>query len=115
MTGFSPAMSLGETHAAPVGRGELNERKRTMATLNLTAQHLYDLRTMTGFIGGNELHELFRQLVGEPSPKGDVLVDVADAVALCPALKEAFNYMPLAELRAAVKAAEDAAWAATAG
>jgi hypothetical protein len=36
----------------------------------LRAQDLYDLRELTGFISGEELHEVFRDLVGDPSPNG---------------------------------------------
>lgn len=36
----------------------------------VSAQDLYDLREMTGFISGQDLHELFDAVVGEPSPSG---------------------------------------------
>lgn len=36
----------------------------------VTAQELYNLRAVTGFCSGMELHELFKKLVGEPSPSG---------------------------------------------
>lgn len=43
------------------------------------AQHLYDLREMTGFISGEDLHELFREFMdGEPSPSGYLFVDIPD-------------------------------------
>lgn len=41
----------------------------------LIAQDLYDCRELIGEISGNELHSLFRDLAGEPSPKGATVVD----------------------------------------
>ena len=52
----------------------------------ITCQFLYDLRTLTGFISGSELHELFRKLVGTPSPTVRLPVDLARAEQLCPRL-----------------------------
>ena len=46
-----------------------NQRER------LAAQDLYDLRTMTGFCSGQDLHALFSEVVGEPSPSGKVQLD----------------------------------------
>ena len=40
----------------------------------LTAQVIYDLRELTGFVSGQDLHEAFRDLVGDPSPSGRVEV-----------------------------------------
>lgn len=34
------------------------------------AQNLYDLRECTGFVSGTDLHSVFRDLLGEPSPSG---------------------------------------------
>jgi hypothetical protein len=43
------------------------------------AQRLYDLREATGFISGNDLHELFRELCeGEPSPSGYTPVEIPE-------------------------------------
>jgi len=40
----------------------------------VTAQHLYDLRELTGFISGTELHDFFRAIAdGEPSPSGTII------------------------------------------
>jgi len=36
----------------------------------MKAQTLYDLRELTGFVSGNELHDMFDRLLGEPSPSG---------------------------------------------
>lgn len=35
-------------------------------------QEIYDLREVTGFISGNDLHDFFSELVGEPSPSGSI-------------------------------------------
>ena len=40
----------------------------------VSAQELYDLRELTGFCSGSDLHDLFLQVVGDPSPKGDVRI-----------------------------------------
>ena len=52
----------------------------------MTCQFLYDLRTVTGFISGSDLHELFQKLVGDPSPSGRVEIDLGKAEELCPEL-----------------------------
>lgn len=41
----------------------------------MIAQTLYDLRELTGFCSGADLHDLFRELTGEPSPSGFVEID----------------------------------------
>lgn len=38
----------------------------------MKAQLLYDLRQLTGYCSGTDLHEFFRQHVGDPSPSGKV-------------------------------------------
>lgn len=37
---------------------------------DLNAQDLYDLREITGFCSGSDLHELFDHLISDPSPPG---------------------------------------------
>jgi hypothetical protein len=37
----------------------------------MKAQTLYDLRQLTGYVSGTDLHEFFWQQIGDPSPKGD--------------------------------------------
>lgn len=59
--------------------------------ITITAQFLYDLRTFTGFISGTELHDLFRQLLGNPSPSGRVNLTLKEAMRLSPALKQLLN------------------------
>lgn len=44
----------------------------------IQAQMLYNLRELTGFISGNDLHELFIDLVGEPSPSGYMEFELED-------------------------------------
>ena len=36
----------------------------------MKTQVLYNLREITGWISGNDLHDLFLKLVDNPSPKG---------------------------------------------
>lgn len=38
----------------------------------MKAQVLYDLRQLTGYCSGTDLHDFFRQNVGDPSPSGNV-------------------------------------------
>jgi len=57
----------------------------------ITCQFLSDLRTLTGFISGSELHELFRELVGTPSPTVRLPVDLVRAEQLCPKLTQALE------------------------
>ena len=45
--------------------------------MKIKAQMLYDLRTMTGFISGDDLHNLFRDVLGEPSPSGYMEFEVS--------------------------------------
>lgn len=40
----------------------------------LTCQEIYDLRELTGFCSGLDLHDFFRGIVGEPSPSGYRLI-----------------------------------------
>ena len=42
----------------------------------MTAQTLYDLRADFGDIDGMDLHWLFQQLTGDPSPAGRTPIDV---------------------------------------
>lgn len=42
----------------------------------MTAQTLYDIRDEFGDIDGLDLHWLFEQLTGDPSPAGRTLIDV---------------------------------------
>lgn len=42
----------------------------------LSAQHLYDLRELTGYASGTDLHDEFRQLLDEPSPSGYATIDL---------------------------------------
>lgn len=81
---FTPApegSEQGEVAAETVLRQELGEDERIT---EVTAQHLYDLREVTGFVSGEDLHDLFRQVAeGEPSPSGRVEVDM-EALAASP-------------------------------
>lgn len=52
----------------------------------ITAQFLYDLRELTGFISGTDLHQLFTKLVGDPAPKGRTPINLQDAMQACPKL-----------------------------
>ena len=72
--------------------------------MKIKAQMLYDLRTMTGFISGDDLHNLFREVLGEPSPSGYMEFEVS---ALSNArygekalaeLKREFNYKVIADI-----------------
>jgi hypothetical protein len=45
------------------------------------AQDLYNLREVTGFVSGTDLHELFRGVCGEPSPSGHTEICVEDLAA----------------------------------
>lgn len=40
------------------------------------AQTLYDLRQLTGFCSGTDLHKFFQRAIGDPSPAGSVEVPV---------------------------------------
>jgi len=42
----------------------------------MNAQMLYDLRSLTGFVSGTELHDMFSRLLGEPSPSGKQVMDI---------------------------------------
>lgn len=42
----------------------------------MTAQQLYDWREETSAISGMDLHMLFQELVGDPSPRGKTEIDV---------------------------------------
>jgi hypothetical protein len=45
---------------------------------DVTAQHLYDLRELTGFVSGTDLHALFRDVCnGEPSPSGETTIELS--------------------------------------
>lgn len=48
---------------------------RRFAPGELTAQMLYDVREAHGDIDGNDLHWLFEQLTGDPSPSGRTPID----------------------------------------
>jgi hypothetical protein len=43
----------------------------------MKAQILYDVREITGFVSGSDLHEIFREVCGEPSPSGHVEIKPA--------------------------------------
>lgn len=45
----------------------------------IKAQALYDLREMTEFCSGTDLHQFFESQTGDPSPAGNVTVSAADA------------------------------------
>ena len=47
----------------------------------MTAQQLYDWRETTSAISGTDLHMLFQELTGDPSPAGDTPIPMA-ALAL---------------------------------
>jgi hypothetical protein len=50
----------------------------------MTAQFLYDLRTLTGFVSGQDLQNLFHALGLGYCPKGRVEVNAIEAMRLCP-------------------------------
>lgn len=43
----------------------------------MIAQNLYDARDEFGMIDGNDLHELFQAVCGDPSPAGQTPIDAA--------------------------------------
>lgn len=51
------------------------ENKEGLKKVSL--QEIYDLRELTGFISGNDLHDFFRELVDDPSPSGNIEIDEA--------------------------------------
>ena len=57
----------------------------------MTAQFLYDLRALTGFISGSDLHELFQKLTGDPSPSGIKPISITRAYVVCHALEMEMN------------------------
>lgn len=56
--------------------------------METTAQFLYDLRELTGFISGNDLHDLFSSVIGNPSPSGRAAIDISSVEKACPAFTE---------------------------
>lgn len=48
--------------------------------MNMKAQTLYDIREEFGHIDGMQLHRLFQELTGDPSPSGRTEID-ADALS----------------------------------
>lgn len=46
-------------------------------TTMITAQDLYDRREEYGEISGNDLHDLFQALTGDPSPTGRTSIDAS--------------------------------------
>ena len=48
----------------------------------MTAQQLYDWRDETGAISGTDLHMLFQELIGDPSPAGNTPILMADLAQL---------------------------------
>ncbi len=52
----------------------------------MTAQFLYDLQTLTGFVSGQGLQNLFHALGLGYCPKGQVEIDLEEAEKLCPEL-----------------------------
>lgn len=53
------------------------ERETNESPKKVSLQEIYDLRELTGFISGNDLHDFFRELVNDPSPSGRVEVNEA--------------------------------------
>jgi hypothetical protein len=47
----------------------------------ITAQDLYDRRDETGEISGNDLHEIFEAICGDPSPAGRTPISRASLAA----------------------------------
>lgn len=47
-----------------------------------TAQKLYDWREETAAISGSDLHTLFHELVGDPSPAGRTPISLEKLIAL---------------------------------
>jgi len=45
--------------------------------MTMKAQTLYDVREEDAQIDGSELHRLFEELTGDPSPSGRTLIDPA--------------------------------------
>ena len=50
----------------------------------MTAQFLYDLRALTGFVSGQELAEIFRQMFNDPAPSGMRNTTWAEAKLISP-------------------------------
>lgn len=48
--------------------------KRNIMTV-IKCQALYDLREVTAWVSGSDLHNLFTKITGNPSPKGSLLYD----------------------------------------
>ncbi len=41
----------------------------------ISAQKMYDLQQITGFCSSTDLHDLFREVTGKPSPSGYTEID----------------------------------------
>lgn len=61
----------------------------------MKAQALYDLRQLTGFCSGTDLHDFFQRVVGDPSPSGDAEIEAVglDAINLFASRKLAADAM----------------------
>lgn len=57
----------------------------------MKCQELYTLRSLTGFISGQELHSWFVDLVGDPSPSGRVEVPAERWAALPAACRQLYQ------------------------
>ena len=44
--------------------------------MKIKAQDMYDIREASGICSGTDLHDLFREVLGEPSPSGKKVVDL---------------------------------------
>jgi len=53
-------------------------------TASITAQDLYDYRELYSHIDGNDLHWLFQEVCGEPSPRGSTPIDPLKLHAIAP-------------------------------
>ena len=53
---------------------EIKDKESGEETINL--QVFYDVRDLTGHVSGNDLHEMFNEMTGEPSPSGNESVDL---------------------------------------
>jgi hypothetical protein len=56
---------------------ELDKEFEIAGQGKIKAQELWDIRSLTGVISGQDIFEMFRRLAGDPSPKGDHLLDLS--------------------------------------
>lgn len=73
-------------------RGPIDEPMYDTQEGTLRAQVLYDLRGLTGYISGTDLHRLFAATGGEPSPSGFKTISVAD-LAMTPLGRETLSLL----------------------